>query len=87
MKYKKLIIVTLFLVAALLSAWISPALGVEHSNVALNAPENAMSGSSTGQISIPKVDSPDEQIASLQAVITLLLWEEDTQVYLPMVRR
>ncbi len=77
MQYKKLIFVTLFLVAALLSAWISPALGVERSGHV----------QSEALLIQPGDENSIMQVTSLQETISLLLFEDDTQLFLPLVER
>ena len=78
MRYKKVIPIVLFLIAALLSAWISPALGVERSVYAQHEPLSIQPG---GENSIT-------QVVSLQETISLLLLQEDdNQFFLPIVKR
>ena len=78
MKYKRVIPIVLFLIASLLSAWISPALGVERSVYAQHETVGVPPG---GQNSITQVTSLQETIS------LLLLMEDDTQLFLPIVKR
>jgi len=153
MLHKRLFPMALFLLAALLSAYISPKLGLEHSKTALGVPESTLAGGMVGRTwlrsgdaldmsvsatpgvhevkwtldgrtvgisntihllhlgdgeyflrltyrdyqdrlynstALIRVLDPDTyamQTASLQAVISMLLWEEDSQIYLPAILR
>ena len=62
MRTNRRILMALFLGAALLSAWLSPA--------SSKAP-----------------DLHPSQALAIQETISVLLWEEDSQIYLPIVRR
>ena len=77
MQYKRVIPVVLFIIAALLSAWISPAMGVERS---VYAQHEALSIQPRGENSIM-------QVVALQETISLLLMEDEVQLFLPIVKR
>ena len=76
MQYKRVIPVVLFIIAALLSAWISPAMGVERS---VYTQHEALSIQPGGENSIM-------QVVSLQETISLLLMEDEVQLFLPIVK-
>jgi hypothetical protein len=95
MRYKRIIPLVLFLISALLSAWVSPVLGVEQGKPTLSVPESVITVRMVGRTMLNRDNAldgyisttPAIQVASLQEAISLLLWEEDSQLYLPIVER
>ena len=97
---KRWIPLALFLVAALLSFMLSPALSSAWRDVrdlvsaASVQPDTALAGGMNGSTSLRSLETQDVEAGSaaalaaeVQAAIFLPLWEEDYVAYLPFVRR
>jgi hypothetical protein len=102
MRYKRIIPVALFLLAAILSTYLSPAQG--HDNTSPSEASRSTAGDATGesflygsggedvntrseQVNSLGIQVDQAQVDSIQVTLLLLLTEDNTQGYLPIVER